>query len=93
MNLTLIHPSFCVVVAVSIHVNLISLDVSVFVSVLWVCPRMPQRVQCQKCKAVLFEGVELTPPDEIIQRFDGRCPKCGKKLTFEIGNVTVKPIK
>jgi len=53
---------------------------------------VPQRVQCVKCGSVLYEGVELTPPDEIIQRFDGRCPKCGKKLTFEPGNVSVKPI-
>jgi len=53
---------------------------------------MPQRVHCVKCGYVLFEGVELTPPDEIIQRFDGRCPKCGKKLTFEPGNVSIKPI-
>ena len=54
---------------------------------------MPQRVSCAKCGYILFEGVELTPPDEIIQRFDGRCPKCGKKLTFEQGAVDVKPIK
>ncbi len=54
---------------------------------------MPQRVQCSKCGSVLYEGIELTPPDEIIQRFDGRCPKCGKKLSFAPGNVSVKPLK
>jgi len=53
---------------------------------------MPQKVRCQKCGHTLYEGIELTPPDEIIQRFDGRCPKCGKKLTFTQGNVTIKPI-
>jgi len=54
---------------------------------------MPQRVTCQKCGAVLYEGVELTPPDEIIQRFDARCPKCGKKLSFDPSNVKIKAIK
>jgi len=54
---------------------------------------MPQRVQCQKCSYILYEGIELTPPDEIIQRFDGRCPKCGKKLSFTHGNVNIKAIK
>jgi len=54
---------------------------------------MPQRVQCSKCGSVLYEGIELTPPDEIIQRFDGRCPKCGKKLSFAPGNVNIKPLK
>ena len=54
---------------------------------------LPQRVYCSKCGYILFEGIELTPPDEIIQRFDGRCPKCGKKLSFEQGAVDVKPMK
>ena len=54
---------------------------------------MPQRVSCSQCGYVLFEGLELTAPDEIIQRFDGRCPKCGKKLSFEHGHVEIKPIK
>jgi ribosomal protein S27AE len=51
---------------------------------------MPQRVLCQSCGYVLFEGVELTPPDEIIQRFNGRCPKCGKKLTFDHSHIQIK---
>jgi RNase P subunit RPR2 len=54
---------------------------------------LPQRVSCSQCKTVLYEGVELTPPDELIQRFDGRCPKCGKKLSFEHGHVEIKPIR
>ena len=56
---------------------------------------VPQRVSCSQCGYVLFEGLELTAPDEIIQRFDGRCPKCGKKLSFEHGqgHVEIKPIK
>ncbi len=53
---------------------------------------MPQRVTCSKCKHVLFDSLDLTPPDEIIQKFDGRCPKCGKKLSFD-GHVDVKPVK
>ncbi len=53
---------------------------------------MPQRVLCE-CGCVLFEGVELTPPDEVIQRFNGRCPKCGKKLTFDHAHVNVKAEK
>jgi len=53
---------------------------------------VPQRVLCSKCKHVLFNGIDLTPPDEIIQKFDGRCPKCGKKLAFD-GRVEIKPAK
>jgi len=29
---------------------------------------MPQKVLCSKCDAILYEGVELTPPEEIVQR-------------------------
>jgi DNA-directed RNA polymerase subunit RPC12/RpoP len=53
---------------------------------------MPQRVLCDKCGAILYEGFELTPPDEIVQRYDGKCPKCGKKLAFSPENVVIKPI-
>jgi DNA-directed RNA polymerase subunit RPC12/RpoP len=43
---------------------------------------VPQKVICEKCGFVLYEGSELKPPDEIIQTNDGKCPKCGKKISF-----------
>ncbi len=52
---------------------------------------MPQRVVCHECGFVLYEGVELKPPDEIVQSHDGKCPKCGKKLSFVPKDVEVKP--
>jgi hypothetical protein len=52
---------------------------------------MPQKVFCQKCDFVLYEGAELKPPDEIIQKYNGKCPKCGKKLSLIPIDVEVKP--
>ena len=52
---------------------------------------MPQKVTCQQCGYVLYEGEELTPPDEILQRYNGKCPKCGKKLALVPLDVEVKP--
>jgi len=52
----------------------------------------PQRVICQGCGAVLYEGVDLFPPDEIIQRYDGKCPKCGKRLSLTPVKVEVEPV-
>jgi predicted RNA-binding Zn-ribbon protein involved in translation (DUF1610 family) len=52
---------------------------------------VPQRVICQKCGFLLYDGIELKPPDEIIQSHDGKCPNCGKKLSFVPKNVEVKP--
>jgi DNA-directed RNA polymerase subunit RPC12/RpoP len=32
----------------------------------------------------------LKPPDEIIQTHDGKCPQCGKKISFVPKKVEVK---
>jgi len=53
---------------------------------------MPQRVICQDCGAVLYYGEELKPPDEIIQSYDGKCPNCGRRLSFVPKNVQVEPV-
>ncbi|MEM3442242.1 MAG: hypothetical protein QW667_00515 [Candidatus Bathyarchaeia archaeon] len=54
---------------------------------------MPQRVTCHECGYVLYEGVELKPPDEILHQHNGKCPACGRKLSLIPINVEVKPIK
>ncbi len=51
---------------------------------------MPQKVVCHNCGSILYEGLDLKPPDEIIQSYDGKCPKCGKKLSFIPKDVEVK---
>jgi hypothetical protein len=43
---------------------------------------VPQKVICEKCGFILYEGTELKPPDEIIQDNDGKCSKCGNKISF-----------
>ncbi|RJS84362.1 hypothetical protein CW702_02570 [Candidatus Bathyarchaeota archaeon] len=43
---------------------------------------MPQRVLCKGCGAILYEGMELKTPDEIIQAHNGKCPNCGRKLSL-----------
>jgi hypothetical protein len=52
---------------------------------------VPQRVICSGCNHVLYEGADLKPPDEILQEHDGKCPKCGKKLSLLPIDVEVKP--
>ena len=51
---------------------------------------LPQKVICEKCGHVLYEGSELKPPDEIIQANDGKCPGCGKKIAFVPTKVMVQ---
>ena len=53
---------------------------------------MPQRVICHECSHVLYEGVELRPPDEIISLNGGKCPKCNRKLSLLPMDVEVKPL-
>ena len=52
---------------------------------------MPQKTTCRDCGFILYEDMDLKSPDEIIEQYDGRCPQCGKKLTFVPSEVYVKP--
>ncbi len=51
---------------------------------------MPQKVFCERCGTVLYNDLELRPPDEIIQQLDAKCPGCGKKLEFASNRVEIK---
>jgi len=50
---------------------------------------LPQRIFCSKCSEPLYAGLELETPVEVIQRNGGYCPKCGKKLSFEVENLKI----
>ena len=54
---------------------------------------MPQRILCKNCDEVLYEGDLLKSPQDVIKKFDGKCPECGKELSFEPDAVSVKPSK
>ena len=54
---------------------------------------VPQLVICHKCAAILYESIELKPTEEIIVDYDGRCPTCGKKLSYMPIDVEVKPVE
>lgn len=40
---------------------------------------------------MLYAGLELETPSEIIQRNGGYCPKCGKKLSFDTETLKIGP--
>ena len=54
---------------------------------------MPQVAMCKGCGYLLYKGLELKSAEEIIQMAGGRCPNCGRKLSFNIEDVEVKPAK
>lgn len=54
---------------------------------------MPQTIVCKNCGKLLYKGIELKPAEEIIQRNGGHCPSCGRKLTFNIEEVEIIPLK
>ena len=51
---------------------------------------MPQKVICEACGEVLYKGVDLKPPEEVIQQFNGKCPRCGRQLVFNPEKVEIK---
>jgi DNA-directed RNA polymerase subunit RPC12/RpoP len=50
---------------------------------------LPQKIVCSECGSILYNGVELETPSEIIQRHNGVCPQCKKKLEFESGRIKI----
>jgi len=51
---------------------------------------LPQRILCKGCNEVLYVGDLLKSPLDVIKKFEGKCPKCGKDLAFEKDAVSVK---
>ena len=54
---------------------------------------MPQKIFCEDCNEVLYDNSELATPEEIISKYNGKCPKCGKKLEFNTEKIEIKVLK
>lgn len=52
---------------------------------------MPQKVVCSECNYLLYEGDILKSPQDIVKKYDGRCPGCNKKLGFNTNSVSIYP--
>jgi DNA-directed RNA polymerase subunit RPC12/RpoP len=52
---------------------------------------MPQRIVCSECSSLLYEGDILKSPQDIVKKFDGKCPNCGRKLVFSTKNLSIYP--
>ncbi len=53
---------------------------------------MPQKIVCKSCKEVLYEGDLLKSPQDVIKKYEGKCPKCKKDLRFSTEGVEVHPV-
>ena len=52
---------------------------------------MPQKIVCKSCKEILYEGDLLKSPQDVIKKYEGKCPKCKKELKFSTEGVDVRP--
>jgi hypothetical protein len=52
---------------------------------------MPQKVVCDKCGEILYNGEILKAPRDIIKKFESFCPKCKKELSFDAEKVNIVP--
>jgi len=50
---------------------------------------VPQEIICSSCDYLLYEGDILKSPQDIIKKYEGRCPRCNKKLDFSSTNVKI----
>jgi hypothetical protein len=48
-------------------------------------------VTCSECSYLLYEGDILKSPQDIMKKYDGKCPSCNKKLSFSPDSVTITP--
>ncbi|MEM2669253.1 MAG: hypothetical protein QW341_00785 [Candidatus Bathyarchaeia archaeon] len=54
---------------------------------------MPQRVLCDGCGEILYQGYDIKSPEEIYEMYSGRCPKCGRKLSLMPQKIEVLPVR
>lgn len=52
---------------------------------------MPQKIMCSECNYTLYEGDILKSPQDVVKKFDGKCPNCGKRLGFSTDGVIISP--
>lgn len=53
---------------------------------------MPMKAVCEKCGNILYEGAEIKAPYEIVASYEGKCPKCAKRLLQTPGRVEISPV-
>ena len=53
---------------------------------------LPQSIRCDRCGSILYKGMELKSPFEIIELYQGKCPKCSRKLSSVPIEVQIKGI-
>ncbi len=53
---------------------------------------MPQKIICSSCGEILYERNDLKSPVDIIKHFNGKCPKCSKKLVFDPQKVEINSL-
>ncbi|MEM4577159.1 MAG: hypothetical protein QW701_06960 [Candidatus Nezhaarchaeales archaeon] len=54
---------------------------------------MPQVIKCAKCGYILYKGKDLTPPRDVVKKFNGKCPKCFSMLNVNPVSINVREPK
>jgi hypothetical protein len=53
---------------------------------------MPMKVFCENCRFLLYTGLDVKAPHEIVLEHNGRCPNCAKRLHHKPRNIEIKPL-
>lgn len=54
---------------------------------------LPQRVVCGKCDKILYEGVEVIQPIDILMQYNNICPNCGRKMEYNLSKIRLTTLK
>ncbi|MCQ5336690.1 MAG: hypothetical protein NO475_00640 [Candidatus Methanomethylicia archaeon] len=50
---------------------------------------MTIRIICSKCNTTLYEDTELISPQEVMEKYDYKCPNCSSLLNFDPSNIRI----
>ena len=50
---------------------------------------MPLEIFCDSCGVSLYSGFDLKSPVELLKNSDGKCSKCGHKLSIKDFSVDI----
>ena len=54
-------------------------------------PILPQKAMCSECGFILYEGDLLKTPNDIMRKFEDRCPECRRRLIFSMDRISITP--
>lgn len=51
---------------------------------------MPQKIICSGCGFIFYEGDDLVYPEDVLKKYEYKCPRCGRTLNLNPERIEVR---